>query len=149
MSPVGAQLLAAVPNMDLATRKSLVEEVLRWSSTTMHFRRTVTTDTQLRDVTLREGDKVVLWYVSANYDDAQFADPYTFDPLRQPNEHVAFGLHSPHLCLGAHLARLELRVLFEEMAAAWRDVQQTGPTERFRSNFISGVKRLPVSVTWK
>ena len=99
--------------------------------------------------TLKKGDKVVLWYVSANFDEEQFADPDTFVMDRSPNDHVAFGLHSAHLCLGAHLARLELRVMFEEMAKAWSSIEAAGPSERFRSNFISGTKRLPVRVTWR
>jgi cholest-4-en-3-one 26-monooxygenase len=115
----------------------------------MHFRRTVVEDTELRGQKLKKGDKVVLWYVSADYDEDQFADPYTFKPDRTPNDHVAFGLHSAHLCLGAHLARLELRVMFEEMAAAWTSIESAGPSERFRSNFISGTKKLPVKVTWR
>ncbi len=143
------EIFGAIPTMDIAQRKALVEEVLRWSSTTMHFRRTLVQDTELRGVHLRAGDKVVLWYVSANFDDEQFTDPYTFRADRTPNDHVAFGLHSPHLCLGAHLARLELRVIFEEMAAAWSAIESAGPVERFRSNFISGTKKLPVRVTWR
>jgi cholest-4-en-3-one 26-monooxygenase len=91
----------------------------------------------------------VLWYVSANFDEDQFPDPYTFVADRTPNDHVAFGLHSAHLCLGAHLARLELRVMFEEMASAWSGIESAGPVERFRSNFISGTKRLPVKVAWR
>ncbi len=143
------ELFSALPSMDVAAMKTLVDEVLRWSSTTMHFRRTVTSDTELRGQTLRAGDKVVLWYVSGNFDEDQFVDPYRFDPSRTPNDHLAFGLHSAHLCLGAHLARLELRVMFEEMARAWSRLEVLGPEERLRSNFISGVKRLPVHVTWR
>jgi len=143
------ELFARLPLMDDAERKALVDEVLRWSSTTMHFRRTVVEDTELRGQQLAKGDKVVLWYVSANFDEDQFNDPFTFQPDRSPNDHVAFGLHSAHLCLGAHLARLELRVMFEEMAKAWSSVEGNGPSERFRSNFISGIKKLPVKVNWR
>ena len=142
-------VFAKLPTMELAERKALVDEVLRWATTTMHFRRTVTEDTELRGVQLKKGDKVVLWYVSADFDEDQFEDPYTFRPERTPNDHVAFGLHSAHLCLGAHLARLELRVMFEEMAAAWSSIEAAGVPERFRSNFISGTKVLPVKVTWR
>ena len=88
----------------------------------------------------------MLWYISANFDEEQFADPDEFIADRTPNDHVAFGLHSAHLCLGAHLARLELRVMFEEMAKAWSSIEAAGPSERFRSNFISGTKKLPVRV---
>jgi cytochrome P450 len=143
------EVFSRIPLMDLAQRRSLVEEILRVSSTTMHFRRTLTRDVELRGRTMRAGDKVVLWFVSANHDEEHFADPFRFDPARSPNDHVAFGLHSPHLCLGAHLARLELRVLFEEMATSWAGVAPAGEPERFRSNFISGTKRLPVCVQWR
>jgi cytochrome P450 len=143
------QLLAALPTMTLEQRKALVEEMLRWASVTMHFRRTVTHDTELHGKTLRAGDKVVMWFVSANYDESHFATPYVFDPERTPNDHVTFGLHSPHLCLGAHLARLEMRVLFEEIAARWSKVESAGENERLRSNFISGVKKMPIAVTWR
>jgi cytochrome P450 len=135
--------------MNEAQLKLLVDEVLRWASTTMHFRRTVVEDTELRGQALKKGDKVVLWYISANFDEEQFTDPYEFIKDRSPNDHVAFGLHSAHLCLGAHLARLELRVMFEEMARAWSSIEAAGPSERFRSNFISGTKKLPVRVTWR
>ena len=143
------ELFEQFASRDLAGRKSFIEEVLRCASTTMHFRRTLTRDTELKGQTMRAGDKVVLWYVSANYDEEHFVSPNEFDPDRTPNDHVAFGLHSPHLCLGAHLARLELRVMFEEMASAWKSVEANGPVERFRSNFISGVKRLPIRVQWR
>ncbi len=143
------ELFARLPQMDERELKLLVDEVLRWSSTTMHFRRTVVEDTELRGQSLKKGDKVVLWYVSANFDEDQFDSPYEFRPDRAPNDHVSFGLHSAHLCLGAHLARLELRVMFEEMAKAWSSVEVDGPSERFRSNFISGIKKLPVKVTWR
>ncbi len=143
------EVFAALPSMEDAQRKALVDEVLRWATTTMHFRRTVVEDTELRGQVLKAGDKVVLWYVSANFDEDQFPRADQFIPDRTPNNHVAFGLQSPHLCLGAHLARLELRVMFEEMAKAWSGVESAGPPERFRSNFISGTKKLPVKVTWR
>jgi len=142
-------LFSGIPDMSLEERKSLVEEMLRWTTVTMHFRRTLTADTELRGKSLRAGDKVVLWYASANFDEDHFVAPEVFDPTRSPNDHVAFGLHSPHLCLGAHLARLEIRVLVEEMAKRWRGVELTGEPERLRSNFISGVKTLPVRVAWR
>jgi cytochrome P450 len=126
-----------------------VDEMLRWSSTTMHFRRTATQDTELRGTSIRAGDKVVVWYVSANFDEDQFDAPFVFDALRAPNEHVAFGLHSPHLCLGAHLARLEMRVLFEELVPLLDSIVVIGAPERLRSNFISGFKRLEVEAAWR
>jgi cytochrome P450 len=142
------ELWKAIPTMESAEKKTLVDEMLRRSSVTMHFRRTVTQDTELGGKQLKKGDKVVMWFISANYDEDHWGDPYEFDPLRSPNQHVAFGLQSPHLCLGAHLARLEMRVIFEEMAKRWTKVAIAGKPERFRSNFISGIKYLPVKVTW-
>jgi len=142
------ELWNSIPTMDSAEKKTLVDEMLRRSSVTMHFRRTVTQDTELGGKQLKKGDKVVMWFISANYDENHWGDPYEFDSLRSPNQHVAFGLQSPHLCLGAHLARLEMRVIFEEMAKRWTKVEVVGKPERFRSNFISGIKYLPVKVTW-
>lgn len=142
-------IFAAIPHMSLDERKLLVDEMLRMSSVTMHFRRTATRDLSVRGRQIREGDKVVMWFISANYDETHFDDPFSFRPTRSPNDHVAFGLHSPHLCLGAHLARLEMRVLFEEIAARWSEVTVNGDVQRLRSNFISGIKNLPVSVAWR
>jgi cytochrome P450 len=143
------ELYSRIPEMSLEERKGLVEEMLRWTTVTMHFRRTLTSDTQLRGKSMRAGDKVVLWYTSANFDEEHFDSPNVFDPARSPNDHVTFGLHSPHLCLGAHLARLEIRVLFEEMARRWSHVELVDEPELLRSNFISGMKALPIRVTWR
>jgi hypothetical protein len=129
--------------------ETTVEEILRWTSVTMHFRRTATSDVELGGRTIRAGDKVVFWLVSADFDDAAFADPYRFDAGRTPNDHCAFGRHSPHLCLGAQLARLELKVLFEELLPRLRTAEVAGPIERLRSNFIGGIKHLPLAVTWR
>jgi hypothetical protein len=127
---------------------SAVEEMLRWSSTTMHFRRTATADYTLSGRTIRAGDKVLIWYLSGDYDPRQFAQPYVFDIRRNPNEHLAFGLKTPHKCLGEHLARLEIKVLFEELLPKLSSISLGGNPERLRSNFISGIKRLPLRVTW-
>ena len=140
------QILNAIPTMTLEQRKLLVEEMLRWTTVTMHFRRTLTQDVELRGKNLKAGDKVVLWYASANYDDDHFESPEEFRPDRSPNDHMAFGLHSPHLCLGAHLARLEIRVLFEEIAARWNRVELVSEPEHLRSNFITGMKQLLIRV---
>ncbi len=142
-------VFASIPSMTVEQRKSLTEEMLRWTTVTMHFRRTLREDFELRGQPMKAGDKVVLWYASANFDEEHFAQPDAFVPDRSPNDHVSFGLHSPHLCLGAHLARLEIRVLFEELAARWNSVELAGEPERLRSNFISGIKTLPVSVEWR
>lgn len=125
-----------------------VEEVLRWTSVTMHFRRTATQDVELRGKHIQQGDKVVIWFSSADYDERQFPDPFRFDIHRVPNDHVAFNLRSPHLCLGAQLARMELKVLFEELLPRIESVEIDGQVERLRSNFICGMKRLPVKVAW-
>ncbi len=143
------ELLARIPSMTLEERKLLTDEVLRFTTVTMHFRRTLTQDVTLRGTPMKVGDKVVLWYASANFDEGHFDAPEEFRADRTPNDHVSFGLHSPHLCLGSHLARLEIRVLLEEIARRWTRVENAAPPERLRSNFISGVKRLPVRVDWR
>lgn len=124
-----------------------VEEILRWATVTMHFRRTATRDVELRGRTIAAGDKVVIWFASADFDRDQFAEPYRFDIHRTPNEHVAFGRMSPHLCLGAQLARMELKVLFEELLPRLADATMAGPVDRLRSNFIAGMKRVPIRVS--
>ncbi len=126
-----------------------VEEMLRWGSVTMHFRRTVTQDYELGGQLIKAGDKVILWFMSADYDEREFPDPFTFDITRTPNKHMAFGLKSPHKCIGEHLARLEIQVLFEELLPKLTDIQLNGEVKRLRSNFISGIKHLPVKVIWK
>jgi cytochrome P450 len=123
-----------------------IEELLRWTTVTMHFRRTATRDVELRGVPIKAGDKVIIWFVSANFDEEQFPDPYRFDLARTPNDHATFGRNGPHFCLGAWLARMEVRVTFEELLPRLASVERAGPTERLRSNFINGIKHLPVRV---
>jgi cholest-4-en-3-one 26-monooxygenase len=123
-----------------------IEEMLRWVSPLIHFRRTATRDVEMHGVTIREGDKVVIFYPSANRDEAKFADPKRFDVGRTPNEHVAFGI-GEHFCLGANLARLEIRLIFEELLRRLPDMQLGGPVRRLRSNFINGIKDMPVNFT--
>jgi cytochrome P450 len=125
---------------------SATEEILRASTVTMHFRRTATQDTELRGRSIRAGDRVVMWYPSANYDEEVFEDPFTFDIRREPNDHLTFGT-GRHVCLGASLARLEVRVVFEEMLRRVASIELTSQPVRLRSNFINGVKHLPVHVT--
>ncbi len=122
-----------------------VEEMLRFVTPVLHFRRTAREDTTLGDQTIRSGDKVAIWYVSANRDDDQFPDADRFDITRTPNDHVAFGAGGPHFCLGAGLARLEARVLFEGLWTRFPDLRPDGPVRRLRSNFINGIKSLPVA----
>ena len=123
-----------------------VEEILRWATPVLHFRRTATRDTELRGQPIREGDKVVTWYISANRDPEVFPDPETFDVTRTPNDHVTFGPGGPHFCLGAHLAKLETRILFQELLPRLDTVELTGQVERIRSNFVNGIKRMPVRI---
>jgi cytochrome P450 len=123
-----------------------VEEMLRWGSPTIMFRRTATRDTELRGVTIKENDKVVVWFASANYDEEVFPDPFRFDVTRTPNRHFAFGAGGPHFCLGAPLARLEMRVMFEELLPRIKGLESAGEVSRLRSNFINGIKHMPVRV---
>jgi cytochrome P450 len=126
--------------------RTAVEELLRWTTPLHHFRRTATTTTQLGGRTVLEGDKVVVWYSSANRDDAVFEDPYRLDLRRRPNPHTTFGRAGPHRCLGEHLARLELRIVLQEMMPVLPRLEIDGHPVRVRSNFVNGLKRLPVRV---
>jgi cholest-4-en-3-one 26-monooxygenase len=122
-----------------------VEEFLRWATPVYMFRRTATVDTELRGQSIAAGDKVVEWYVSANRDEEVFEDPFRFDITRSPNPQVAFGGGGPHFCLGANLARMQLRIIFREIVERMPDLRATGPAEMLRATFISGVKHLPVA----
>ncbi len=127
--------------------RTAVEEIVRWASPVIHMRRTCTRDTVLGGQPMRAGDKVVLWYSSANRDEKVFADPHRFDLGRTPNEHVGFGGPGPHFCLGANLARREIRIMFERILRRLPDLEITGPPERLQSNFINGIKRMPCAFT--
>jgi cytochrome P450 len=120
-----------------------VEEFVRWTSPVTHFERRVTKDTEIRGQKIKEGDTVVLWYPSANRDEEKFEDGERFILDRQPNDHIAFG-KGEHFCLGANLARLEIRVLFEELMERIPVMEHNGPVDRLRSNFLNGIKRMPV-----
>ena len=120
------------------------EEIVRWASPVMYFRRNVTQDTELRGQQIKAGEKVTIYYISANRDEDVFEDPFTFDIHRDPNPHIGFGGGGPHHCLGANLARLEIRVLYEELVQRAPNLVQAGDAERLRSNFINGIKHLPV-----
>jgi cytochrome P450 len=132
---------------DMNLLPSAVEEMLRYASPVMHFRRTARVDTELAGQAIREGDKVLFWHVSANRDETVFEDPMRFDIGRSPNNHIAFGGGGPHFCLGANLARLEIRVMFTELLRRMPDFELAGPVSRLRSNFINGIKHLPISFT--
>ncbi|HEX2302586.1 MAG TPA: cytochrome P450 [Gaiella sp.] len=123
------------------------DELLRRAHPVHHFRRTATRDVELHGRTIRRGDKVTIWYAAANHDDEKFADPYRLDVGRTPNRHVTFGLGGPHFCLGAHLAKLEIRVWLEEMLPYLPRLELADEPVRLRSNFFNGVKRMPVRVT--
>jgi len=127
--------------------ETATEEILRWASPVNFFRRTATEDVELGGQTIRAGDKVSLWYPSANRDEAEFDDPFTFDIGRTPNHHVAFGAGGAHFCLGASLARLEIETLFSELSRRMPDIAQAGPPEGLRMNLVQGVKHLPVTFT--
>jgi cholest-4-en-3-one 26-monooxygenase len=122
---------------------SAVEEILRWVSPLNYFRRTATKDCEIRGVKIKENDKVAMFYPSANRDEEVFADPYKFDIVRTPNEHLAFGV-GQHWCLGANLARVELRYMFEEILRRMPDIELDGEPKRLRSNFLNGIKTMPV-----
>ena len=124
-----------------------VEEFLRWGTPVMQFRRTATKDTEVAGQPVSEGDKVVIYYISANRDERKFDDPFSFDVTRQNNEHIAFGGGGPHFCLGANLARLEIQVMFETLLPRLPDIKLAGNVERLRSNFINGIKHMPVEFT--
>ncbi|MFN8187890.1 MAG: cytochrome P450 [Gaiellales bacterium] len=124
-----------------------VEEILRWASPVLCFRRTATCDTEIRGVPIAEGDKVVMWYVSANFDEDVFADPHTFDVGRDERESTSFGIGGPHYCLGAWLARLEIRVLLEEILRRGLRFELAGEPVRIRSNFVNGLHHLPARVS--
>jgi len=126
--------------------ESGVEEMLRWVTPVMYFRRTATRDTEVRGVPIKEGQKVVMYYNSANRDEDVFPNPQTFDVGRTPNEHLAFGV-GQHFCLGTSLARLEIRVMYEELLKRMPDIELAGPVRRLRSNFINGFKEIPIRFT--
>lgn len=125
--------------------ETATEEIIRWSTPIYQFRRTATSDAPMHGATIRKGDKVTLWYISANFDESVISDPHHFDIARLPNDHLAFG-RGPHLCLGAGVARLQVRITFEELLPHLPRLALAGPVERLRSNFINGIKHLPVRV---
>ena len=124
-----------------------VEEFLRWASPVYHFRRTATRDVELGGQAIKEGDKVVMWFASGNRDEDVFENPYDFDVTRTNIDHVTFGKGSPHLCMGNNLARMEIRLMFEELIPRLESIELNGEVRRVRSNFVNGIKTLPVKVT--
>lgn len=138
-----ARLLADIDGVMPTT----VEEIVRYASPVVWMRRTLTQDYVLSGHEFHEGDKIVMYYGSANRDEAIFADPDTFNVLRDPNPHVGFGGPGPHFCLGAHLARREITLMLRELYTRLPDLELAGPPVQLRSNFINGVKNLPMSFT--
>jgi cytochrome P450 len=126
---------------------SAVEELLRYSSPVWFFRRTATQAVRIRETEIAAGDKVVVWFAAANRDPDHYPDPHRLDVARNPTDQLTFGRGGPHHCLGAHLARLEVRVYLEELAARASRIEVTGDPVRLRSNFTNGLKRLPVRIT--
>jgi cytochrome P450 len=122
-----------------------VEEMLRYVNPLHYFRRTAIKDTELLGTTIRTGDKVAMYYTSANRDEAVFADPETFDITRSPNKHLSFGI-AEHFCIGAHLARLEARVFFEELLSTYESIELAGDPTRLRSNLNNALRSLPVTL---
>ncbi|MFT5639527.1 MAG: cytochrome P450 [Paracoccaceae bacterium] len=122
------------------------DEIIRWATPAIYFRRTLTCDFEAHGKKMHEGDKVLFWFASANRDAEAFDDPFRVDLFRAPNRHLSFGQSGPHLCLGMWLARLEVRVLFEELAKRIKSIKPNGNAEFLRSNFVGGIKKLPVRI---
>ncbi|MCU1603166.1 MAG: cyp [Frankiales bacterium] len=129
---------------DPALTKSAVEEVVRWATPVTWMRRTATQDVEVGGHTFHEGDKVIMFYGSANRDETVFTDPDTFDVARWPNPHLGFGARGPHFCLGAHLARREIAVAFQSIFELMPDLQVVGEPDRLLSSFVNGIKRMQV-----
>jgi len=123
--------------------KPLVEEIVRWTSPVIHFTRTATEDVELRGKKIRKGQSLCLFYPSANRDERVFDEPDRFRIDRRPNRHIAFGI-GEHLCLGAHVARIELQVIFRHILARLDYIEPAGPVERLRSSIVGGIKHMPV-----
>jgi cytochrome P450 len=131
---------------DMSLLDAAVDEILRWTSPLHHMSRRAIADVEIRGQMIRAGESVLMWYPSANRDEDIFVDPYRFDITRHPNEHLAFG-HHEHFCLGAGFAKKEIKVMFEELFRRFPNIQLDGQPVRLRSNFINGIKRMPVRLT--
>ena len=131
---------------DPALYKPAAEEMLRWATPVHHFRRTASEDTEIAGQAIKRLDKVTTWLVSGNRDETIFEQPDTFDVGRTPNKQIAFGPGGVHTCLGAHLARLEIAIVFQELIPRLRSFELAGPVDRLRSNFFNGIKRMPIRV---
>ena len=142
-------LLADLHGGDDAIWGTMSDEVIRWTSPATYFRRTCTRDYEMHGKTIHAGDKVLLWFAAGNRDENAFNNPNIVDFRRSPNRHLAFGQGGPHVCLGIWLARLEVKVLFQELVKRIAAIEQTGPHAYVRSNFVGGIKALPIRVKLK
>ena len=122
------------------------DEIIRWASPVNYFRRTATEDFEIHNKFIKEGDKVLYWFASANRDPNTFENPFEVDLYRKPNKHQSFGQGGPHICLGIWLARLEVRCLFQELSKRIKSIQQVAPHKYLRSNFVNGIKELPINI---
>jgi cytochrome P450 len=148
----GIQALAHQPELlgqlqSGAVWDTMADEVIRWATPALYFRRTATRDFDMHGKSVRAGDKVLYWFASGNRDDSAFTEPFSVNFARTPNRHLSFGQGGPHVCLGMWLARLEVRVLFEELAKRIKRIEPAGDHKFLRSNFVGGIKELPVTVT--
>jgi cytochrome P450 len=132
-----------------AVTDQAVDELVRIASPVWHFRRTAMEDTEIRGVEIKQGERVVVWFAPANRDVEVFDNPHVLDFSRKKDEHLAFGRGGPHYCLGTHLARLEIKVLYEQLFPRLKSIEQTGQERRLRSNFTNGLKHFPVRITAK
>jgi cholest-4-en-3-one 26-monooxygenase len=152
---INHSMLALLDHPDQAQRlredpdlwDTAVEEMLRWGSSIHNFRRTATHDTELQGVAIKEWDKVVLYYASANRDEDVFSDPHSFDITRRPNDHLTFGGGGVHFCLGASLARAEIKATMRQIVNRLPDIELTGKPVRLKSDFVNGIKKMPVRYT--
>ena len=129
---------------DLSLMPTATDEIMRWASPVLHFRRTATKDVQLNNAHIKEGEKVIMWYVSSNRDEEKFDDADRFDVRREPNEHQAFGAGGRHYCLGTALARLELNILLEETLKRFPQMEMAGTPEHVEAQFVNQLRSLPV-----
>ena len=126
--------------------ETAADEIIRWASPVNYFRRTATEDFEIHNKFIKEGDKVLYWFASANRDPNTFENPFEVDLYRKPNKHQSFGQGGPHICLGIWLARLEVRCLFQELSKRIKSIQQVAPHKYLRSNFVNGIKELPINI---
>ena len=139
-------LLAQIQRPDFAHWDEATDEMIRWASPTTHFRRTATRDFDYHGKRIKAGDKVILWFASGNHDEAALPEPHKIDLTRPRNPFLSFGQGGPHICLGMWLAKLEVKIVMQEFARRVRTIEQAAPHSYLRSNFIHGIKHLPVTV---